>query len=279
MISSMSAFDDDDAVTGAIAGAKSRKQVLERLGVTAATSNYQRLTRAAERVGATLPPLGRNFAPRPSSGALADEVHLRKLVASGLDLNGILAAVSLAQTPSNRHRLAGKLADLGLTAMRARPWKHNTTDNLTRLTGVPADRLFKAKKHTNATGDMAELAVAACLRRLGATVSFPFGYACRYDLIADFAGDLFRVQVKSGHLSKGCVSANTKSSNTNRPSRRYEVCDVDAIVVYCPALGSIYWVPTADLNGATILYLRVDEPANGQRASIRSAFDYYIGQV
>ncbi|MCI4064525.1 group I intron-associated PD-(D/E)XK endonuclease [Micromonospora sp. R77] len=275
----MGVFDSDAALREAFHGAKSRKQILERLGVTAATSNYERLSRAAERLNVDLPPLGKHGKQRPPSGALADQARLRELVARDLTLVEILAAVGLAVTPANRHRLAGKLADMGLTAKPPARGVHNSAGNLTRLTGIALDRLTRAEKHTNATGDMAELAVAACLRRLGATVSFPFGYACRYDLIADFAGSLFRVQVKAGSVSRGCVTANTKSSNTNRPSRRYEQCDVDVIAVYCPALASVYWVPVTDLGGASILYLRLDEAANGQRANIKSAFDYYIGQV
>ncbi|MEU4715893.1 group I intron-associated PD-(D/E)XK endonuclease [Micromonospora purpureochromogenes] len=275
----MSIFGDDDAVLGAIAGARSRKQVLERLGVSAATSNYERLSQAAVRVGVTLPPLGKQSRARHTSGALADDARLRDLVAQGLDLNGILGEVGLAQASANRHRLATRLADLGLVAKRAPYSLQDSSGNLARLTGVAKERLVRAQKHTNATGDTAELAVAACLRRLGATVSIPVGYACRYDLIADFAGDLFRVQVKSGQLLRGCITASSKSSNSNRPTRRYERCEVDAIVVYCPALGSVYWVPATELKGATVLYLRVEEPANGQRTNIKSAFDYYLGQV
>jgi hypothetical protein len=41
----------------------------------------------------------------------------------------------------------------------------------------------------------------------------------------------------------------------------------------------VYSVPTKDLNGTAAVVLRIDESATGQRTGVKSAFDYYIGQV
>jgi hypothetical protein len=84
--------------------------------------------------------------------------------------------------------------------------------------------------------------------------------------------------VKAGQLARGCIVASGKSSNTNRPSRHYGQCDIDAFAVHCPAFGSVYWVPVGEVTGASI-QLRLQEPANSQQAKIKFASDYYIGQV
>ena len=45
-------------------------------------------------------------------------------------------------------------------------------------------------------GDLAELMVAADLRRRGYKIAIPFGEDCDYDLVVDRRGTLERVQVK-----------------------------------------------------------------------------------
>jgi hypothetical protein len=45
-------------------------------------------------------------------------------------------------------------------------------------------------------GDLAELMVAADLRRRGCKISIPFGGDCDYDLVVERHGRLERVQVK-----------------------------------------------------------------------------------
>jgi hypothetical protein len=271
----MSVFAQDDLIRQAVVGATSRKQVLQNLGLTPASSNYDRLDKAAGRLGLVLPRLGKHGKPRDASGAFADHDRLRSLVSDGLDLNEILGAVGLAQAPVNRYRLGQVLATLGLVATRKSTLGYaEASSNLARMTGLDPLLLSSAAAHPNASGDASELAVAACLRRLGATVSFPIGYACRYDLVADIVGRLFCVQVKTGMFRNGCVVANGISSKSPVP---YTVKEVDALAVYCPAFGSVYWVPSAEVIKE--IRLRVTETSNGQQQGTKPAYRYYIGQV
>jgi hypothetical protein len=67
-------------------------------------------------------------------------------------------------------------------------------------------------EHPKLIGDRTTLAVMLALIDVGLEVSVPFGENCRYDLVVDRAGDLTRVQCKTGRLRDGAVRFATAST-------------------------------------------------------------------
>ena len=85
-------------------------------------------------------------------------------------------------------------------------------------------------------GDLAELMVAADLRRRGYKISIPFGEDCDYDLVVERHGRLERVQVKYT-ASNGlivtvrCVSHSLTNGRV-KATKRYTADTVDWIAVW-----------------------------------------------
>jgi hypothetical protein len=127
-------------------------------------------------------------------------------------------------------------------------------------------------------GDLAELMVAADLRKRGYRICIPFGEDCDYDLVIERHGKLERVQVKharsdgftifvkcySHSLTNGCV----------RATKCYTAEMVDWIAVWDAATGTSYYVPSRVFDGHRQLTLRVGPTRNNQRIGIRDARDY-----
>ena len=118
---------------------------------------------------------------------------------------------------------------------------------------------------------------------VGLEVSVPFGENCRYDLVLDRAGELIRVQCKTGRLRDGAVRFATASTYGHLPSprdlRRHYHGQIDAFAVYCPETEGVYLIPIGDVPSRATAYLRVALPRNGQRKRIRFATDYEIAHV
>lgn len=135
--------------------------------------------------------------------------------------------------------------------------------------------LFFDFVNAKAVGEISEAIVAAHLIKLGRRVAIPFGNNQRYDLIVDDGKSLFRVQVKTGKLKRGCVVFYTCSSNGFTFEKRNYRGQIDVFAVYCPQNGEIYWVPVDAVGGAGA-YLRIEPPASKQRCKIRWAKDFRI---
>ncbi|MGB9964571.1 group I intron-associated PD-(D/E)XK endonuclease [Halobacterium sp. CBA1126] len=122
-------------------------------------------------------------------------------------------------------------------------------------------------------GDLTEATVITELKRREIPVSVPFGDNERYDLVAESAGDLYRLQVKTGWLSDGCVEFHGKSSHTNSSGNVYKTYDgdTDYFAVYCHELEQLYLVPETAFE--TEMRLRVEDPEIEQ-PSINWAADY-----
>jgi hypothetical protein len=145
-----------------------------------------------------------------------------------------------------------------------------------RLT-VQEDR--KPMATTKTKGDLAELMVAADLRRKGYRVAFPYGEDWDYDLIFDHDGNLERVQVKYTESDGSVLVVRCRShSLTNgkvRQVKRYTAAMIDWLAVYDRTSDRCYDVPAAELGaGRDIMHLRLRPPLNGQRAGINFADDY-----
>jgi hypothetical protein len=128
-------------------------------------------------------------------------------------------------------------------------------------------------------GDLAELKVAADLIGRGCRISIPFGEDCDYDLIADYAGRLHRVQVKHACSDGRIVLVRCRShSLTNgkvRVTKSYTAEMVDWIAVYDCTSERCFYCPSRELGtGRATLTLRLQPPRNGQQLGIRDAENY-----
>lgn len=109
---------------------------------------------------------------------------------------------------------------------------------------------------TQIKGDMAELRVAAAIRKLDYTVLFPFTESQRYDIAVDTGDDFVRVQVKftqmndNGKVKVSCYGPNSSKSGNN--ATFYTEDDIDGIAAFCDTTTEVYWVPISETNKYTI---------------------------
>ncbi|HEV3471284.1 MAG TPA: group I intron-associated PD-(D/E)XK endonuclease [Pyrinomonadaceae bacterium] len=124
-------------------------------------------------------------------------------------------------------------------------------------------------------GNISEALVMAAYANAGFWVSVPFGSGCAYDLVVDTGSRLFKVQVKTGWLRKGCLifkgQRRVRDSRCNG-MRRYREGEVDFFAAYFPPTGSIYVVPFGLVG--THGCLRLTPVLNGQQKLIRWAADF-----
>jgi hypothetical protein len=127
-------------------------------------------------------------------------------------------------------------------------------------------------------GDLAELMVAADLRRRGYRICFPYGEDCDYDLVVERHGVLERVQVKYTYSNGSTVTVRCRShSLTNGRIRTTKHCTaktVDWIAVWDAAAAITYYVPSSVFDGHGELTLRVTPTRNGQSLRVRPAADF-----
>jgi Holliday junction resolvase-like predicted endonuclease len=133
---------------------------------------------------------------------------------------------------------------------------------------------------TKTKGDLAELMVAADLRRKGYKVAFPFGEDWDYDLIVEREGSLERVQVKYSESDGAVLAVRCRShSLTNGKVKRvkhYTAAMIDWLAVYDQSTDRCFYVPAKELGtaGRSIMHLRLAPAINGQRAGINFAERY-----
>ena len=120
-------------------------------------------------------------------------------------------------------------------------------------------------------------------RLQGWAVLVPFGENTRYDLVVDRAGQLTRVQCKTGRLRAGAVIFNVCSTYGHHPNpkvvRRNYVGQVDEFAVFCPETQAVYSIPVEDLPTGNRGSLRVDFPRNNQLKGVRFACAYEIAKI
>jgi hypothetical protein len=130
-----------------------------------------------------------------------------------------------------------------------------------------------------AKGDLAELIVAADLRRRGFGVAIPFGEDSDFDLILVREDRLERVQVKYTESDGAVITVRCRShSLTNgkiRRTKHYTAETIDLLAVYDATPDRCYYVPAAELgSGRSMLYLRLTPAKNGQQLGTRPAENY-----
>ena len=101
-----------------------------------------------------------------------------------------------------------------------------------------------------AKGDLAELAVAADLRRRGFKIAIPFGEDWNYDLVVERSEDvpLERVQVKyaqnQGSGTGGAAAFRTRLRTAEvRATKRYTGAIIDWLAAYDVTTGAVYYIP------------------------------------
>ena len=105
--------------------------------------------------------------------------------------------------------------------------------------------------NSKATGDETEARILHELISYGYSVSLPFGDNDKYDLVIDDAGDLYRIQCKTGWTTKtGTMRFNTHSQTTRGGSYHESTYEdeIDAFVVRYPVNETLYWI---DIEQAT----------------------------
>jgi hypothetical protein len=131
------------------------------------------------------------------------------------------------------------------------------------------------KSTTYDRGNISESIVMTPYLRAGFTVAIPYGAGAPYDLIVDAGTGLYRIQVKTGWLRKGCILYKTKRRVREAhpyATRLYTESEVDYFAIYYPLTESLYVVPFKVCSGTGCL--RLDAVRNGQQKLIRWASDF-----
>jgi prevent-host-death family protein len=132
---------------------------------------------------------------------------------------------------------------------------------------------------TNAKGAIAEAEIATAFVRLGVPVLKPVAEHGRYDLAAEIAGRLMRVQCKWGALSsdRSVVKVNLQSYSLTFSGHHrtvYREDEIDLLAVYCGGLDGCYLLPSELVAGRTEIRLRTGPTRNGQRACINLGAEF-----
>ncbi len=142
-----------------------------------------------------------------------------------------------------------------------------------------ADRADETPLNLKGKGDLAELMVAADLRRRGFKIAIPFGEECDFDLVLIRGDRLERVQVKYTE-SDGIVipvrcSSHSLTNGKVRKTKRYTAETIDLLAVYDRTSSCCYYLPASELGeGRSTLHLRLKPARNKQYIGTRPAADY-----
>ncbi len=131
-------------------------------------------------------------------------------------------------------------------------------------------------------GNIAEAKIAADAIELGFAVSRPLCEGRRYDLIFDVGTRLFRVQCKWAPRTGDVVRVNTRTSrHTPRGyvAGTYTAGEIDLIAAYCPQLDRCYALPVAQVEGQTMVFLRLAPARNNQASGINWASQFELGAI
>ena len=135
--------------------------------------------------------------------------------------------------------------------------------------------------NTQQKGQYAQLKVEIRAAELGYIVSKPT-IDTRYDLIIDDGMKLHKVQIKYGNGkspndSDGVIVVDLRkwAGDKRTEKRSYHSDEVDAILVYIPAIDKICWIPPEIFDGRPNLYLRFLPPKNNQTKGVLMVDDFY----
>jgi PD-(D/E)XK endonuclease len=142
-----------------------------------------------------------------------------------------------------------------------------------------ADRSGSTALNLKGKGDLAELMVAADLRRRGFKIAIPFGEDCDFDLVLIRDDRLERVQVKYAESDGVVIRVRCQShSLTNgkvRKTKRYTAKIIDLLAVYDHTSSRCFYIPATELGeGRSILHLRLKPARNKQLIGTRPVESY-----
>ena len=139
--------------------------------------------------------------------------------------------------------------------------------------------------NTKEIGNLTELQCITGLYELGCDISLPFGNSQKYDLIIDWKGKLYRVQVKhssqitepDGTPAAFVFKTRWQGHNTSGYTQNcYTKEDTDFFATYYN--GKVFLIPIEECSGAE-KRIRIIPPKNNQRIGINFAEDYYAEEV
>jgi hypothetical protein len=128
-------------------------------------------------------------------------------------------------------------------------------------------------------GDLAELMVAADLRRRGFGIALPFGEDHDFDLVLIRADRLERVQVKyvesDGAVIRVKCFSHSLTNGRVRKTKRYTAATIDLLAVYDATSNRCFYVPAEHLgSGRSSIHLRLRPALNNQRIGTWRAEDF-----
>src|SRR4051812_49123896 len=120
---------------------------------------------------------------------------------------------------------------------------------------------------TEQKGQIAFLKVQIEAARKGAIIAPPTTPA-RHDLILDYRGKLYRVQVKYAD-SKSSTSVGAVRVDLRKRKRCYSQEEIDVILVYVPQVDKVCWFTPEAFHNKVGLQPRLHPAKNGQRRGCR----------
>lgn len=138
------------------------------------------------------------------------------------------------------------------------------------------------KMTTKQQGIIGEAQVLAKFESLGISVSVPFGDNLPYDMIIDYEGKLFKIQVKTSSQSKeGVTEFGIKKNRINTQTNYityYNENEVDYYALYAINRKEFYLVPFEEAGNSSIK-IRYELPKNGQTNKIKMNYNYTFEKV
>lgn len=132
---------------------------------------------------------------------------------------------------------------------------------------------------TNQKGLITEMEVMLYFIKLGYAVSQPLNQDSRYDCILDVNGKLYKIQIKTSHLStksQNSIEFKTRSITTTVGHYKESTYDVDEIDYFATVWDNqIYLVPANQCSSSKTLHLSKET----QRSNWSYAEDYLAKEV
>lgn len=125
-------------------------------------------------------------------------------------------------------------------------------------------------------GNTTELFCMAYLQSIGGNISIPFGNQ-RYDLILDYCGKLYKIQIKSAkyYPHTDAITIQLTSGNSKRV-KKYTDDEIDYFATYYG--NTCYLVRKAEVSTKWFT-LRLSPPKNKQELGIHLASEYEAERV
>lgn len=126
-------------------------------------------------------------------------------------------------------------------------------------------------------GAISEMEVTNRLMKKGYILFRPVVDYYRYDLLAKFKNQYYRIQVKTGSYRNGVIRTTVKTGRKKKGNyiQKSYKGDVDYIAIFCFNLNRAFLVPI-HLIGQNDLYLRVKPTLNNQKKGILWAKDFEL---